>query len=54
MTELHRESWYAPGAQRQKLIEIIEHYQLELIESHVVTGRKPVSRAVQTSFDDEK
>ena len=54
MTELHRESWYAPGAQRQKLIEIIEHYQLELIESHVLTGRKPALRAAQTSFDDEE
>ena len=54
MTELYRESWYAPGAQRQKLVEIIEHYQLELIESRVLTGRKPVSRAVQTSFDNEE
>jgi hypothetical protein len=50
MTELSRESWYAPGTQRQRLVDIIQHYQLELIESHVVTGRKPVTRAVQTTF----
>jgi hypothetical protein len=53
MTELHRENWYAPGAQRQKLVEIMQHYQLELIESQVVAGRKPASRAVQTSFPKE-
>jgi hypothetical protein len=50
MTELNRECWYAPGALRQKLLEIVEHYQLELIESHVVAGRKPAGRAAQTSF----
>jgi RES domain len=50
MTELGRESWYAPGPQRGRLVEIIQHYQLELIESHVVAGRKPVSRAVQTNL----
>ena len=47
MIELNRESWYAPGAPRQKLVEIVEHYELELIESRVVTGRKPASRAAQ-------
>jgi hypothetical protein len=48
-TELTRESWYAPGLQRQKLVEIVEHYELELIESHIIPGRKP-ARAAQTSF----
>jgi hypothetical protein len=53
MTELNRESWYATGAQRRRLVEIIQHYDLALIESHVVSGRKPVSRAAQTSFAEE-
>jgi hypothetical protein len=54
MTELSRESWYAPGSLRQKLVEIIEHYEFELIESRVVVGRKPVMRAAQTSFIPEE
>jgi hypothetical protein len=54
MTELSRESWYAPGSLRQKLVEIIEHYEFELIESQVVVGRKPVMRAAQTSFIPEE
>lgn len=53
MTELNRQSWYAPGAQREKLVEIVQHYQLELIESHMIPGRKPVSRAAQTSFEKD-
>jgi hypothetical protein len=53
MTELTRESWYATGPQRQRLVEIVQHYELALIESHVIPGRKPVSRAAQTSFTDE-
>jgi hypothetical protein len=52
MIELKRESWYAPGAQRRKLVEIVEHYRLELIESHVLSGRKPASRAAQPSLWD--
>jgi hypothetical protein len=50
MIELNRESWYAPGAQREKLVEIVEHYELELIESQILQGRKPVSRVVQGSL----
>jgi hypothetical protein len=50
MTELSRESWYAPGAQRQKLVEIVEHYELELIESQFFEGRKPAARAAQGSL----
>jgi len=50
MTELNRESWYAPGALRQKLAEIVEHYQLELIENQVIARRKPVKRASQPSL----
>lgn len=49
-TELNRESWYAPGPLRQKLVEIIEHYQLELIESQIIERRKPASRAAQGSL----
>jgi hypothetical protein len=45
MTELSRESWYAPGAMRQRLIEIVGTYELALIESHVVAGRKPAASA---------
>jgi hypothetical protein len=54
MTELNRGSWYAPGALRHKLVEIVEHYQLELIESHVVARRKPAARAAQRSFIEDK
>ncbi len=50
MIELNRESWYAPSALRQKLVEIVEHYELELIESQIIEGRKPASRAVQGSL----
>jgi hypothetical protein len=36
LVELSRQSWYAPGPQRRLLVEIIEHYKLDLIESHSV------------------
>ena len=42
--EMSRRSWYAPGPQRQLLVRIAEHYQVELIEDHVVTPRKPAIR----------
>jgi hypothetical protein len=42
LQELARQSWYAPGAQYRLLTEIVEHYQLDLIENHYVVGRKPV------------
>jgi hypothetical protein len=45
--ELSRQSWYAAGAQRQLLAEIIEHYRLDLIENHVVVGRMPPASAGQ-------
>jgi hypothetical protein len=53
MTELNRESWYATGPQRQRLVDIIHHYELALIESHVIPRRKRVSRAAQISFTEE-
>jgi hypothetical protein len=42
--EISRQSWYAPGLQRQLLVRIAEHYQIELIEDHVITPRKPATR----------
>jgi hypothetical protein len=47
LVELNRQSWYAPGPQRRLLVEIIEHYKLDLIESHSVAPRKPPARARQ-------
>lgn len=47
LKELMRQSWYAPGAQRRLLAEIIEHYGLELIENQLVSPRKPAARARQ-------
>jgi hypothetical protein len=44
---LSRESWYAPGPMRHVLAELMEHYDLELIENRFVAPRKPVSRARQ-------
>ena len=50
--ELDRKSWYAPGAQRRLLAEIMELYNLELIENQFVPSRKPAARevAIQQSF----
>ena len=47
LVELSRQSWYAPGPQRRLLVEIIEHYKLDLIESHSVAPRKPPAKARQ-------
>lgn len=47
LKELMRQSWYAPGPQRHLLAEIFEHYRFELIETHVVTPRKPAAMARQ-------
>ena len=40
---LKRESWYAPGPMRRMLAELMEHYQLELIENRLVAPRKSAS-----------
>lgn len=45
LVELSRQTWYAPGARRNLLAQIAEHYQIELIENHFVVRRKPVSSA---------
>jgi RES domain len=47
LKELSRQSWYAPGPQRHLLAQVVEHYDLELIENHFVVARKPVSKARQ-------
>jgi hypothetical protein len=47
LVELSRQSWYAPGPRRRLLVEIIEHYKLDLIESHSVAPRKPPAKARQ-------
>jgi hypothetical protein len=43
LVELNRQRWYAHGPQRQLLAEIVEHYQLEIIETEVIPPRKPIS-----------
>jgi hypothetical protein len=47
LRELMRQSWYATGSQRARLVEIVEHYRIELIENHVVVSRKPATSARQ-------
>jgi hypothetical protein len=42
---LDRQSWYAPGAQRDLLGKIAGHYEIELIETRLVTPRKPIGTA---------
>lgn len=45
LVELDRQSWYAPGAQRELLGKIAEHYEIELIETRLVAPRKPIGTA---------
>jgi RES domain len=47
MVELSRQSWYAHGAQRILLAEIVEHYGIQLIENQYATSRKPVASVRQ-------
>jgi len=54
MVELSRQSWYAPGAQRHLLAELLDHYSLELIETRFVVPRKPASRARQHKLFPEE
>ncbi|HYL78549.1 MAG TPA: RES family NAD+ phosphorylase [Bryobacteraceae bacterium] len=51
-TELSRNSWYDTGKMRFLLAEIMEHYQMELIENHFVSRRKPAARVVQQRLID--
>lgn len=44
LVELDRQIWYAPGPQRALLVEIAEHYKIELIENEFVASRKPAIR----------
>jgi hypothetical protein len=53
MTELKRQSWYAPGQQRTLLTDVVEHYGIELIENQFVPRRKPAARAIQDSIFEE-
>jgi len=50
LTELDRQSWYAPGAQRIRLAEIAEHYGIQLIENQYAVSRKPAARVRQEGF----
>jgi hypothetical protein len=50
LTELSRQSWYAPGAQRILLAEIAEHYSIQLIENQYAVSRKPAARVRQEGF----
>ena len=52
LIELERQSWYASGPQRLLLAQIIEHYRIELIESHYVAPRKPVGSQIQEVFPE--
>jgi hypothetical protein len=47
LVELDRQTWYATGKVRYLLAEIIDHYDLAVIEEKVLPPRKPTSRAVQ-------
>ena len=40
--ELDRQSWYAPGPQRELFGRIAEHYKIELIENRLIAPRKPI------------
>lgn len=52
LIELNRQSWYAPGPLRMTLAQIMDHYNLELIENRFVPRRKPAARVVQDEFWD--
>jgi hypothetical protein len=43
LTELGRQTWYAPGPQRRLLARIAEHYKIELVETRFIAPRKPIS-----------
>jgi hypothetical protein len=47
LVELDRQTWYATGRLRYLLAEIIDHYDLAVIEERVIPPRKPTSSAVQ-------
>jgi hypothetical protein len=50
LVELSRQSWYAHGQQRVLLVEIIEHYKIELVETSYRVSKKPPTRARQGGF----
>ena len=49
---LRRETWYASGQMRSRLVDLVEHYKLELIENRFVSPRKPVTPARQPRLFD--
>jgi hypothetical protein len=48
LVELNRRAWYEPGPQRKILVEIVEHYDLQIIETELVVPRKPIVGASPT------
>jgi len=53
LIELNRQSWYAPGKLRAALAGIMDHYELQLIETQFIPQRKPAVRVVQTRMFPE-
>jgi len=47
LVELNRQTWYAPGPQRELLAKIAEHYKGELIEDRFIAPKKPVVPVAQ-------
>jgi len=47
LIELSRRGWYDTGTMRRLLADIMEDYQMELIENRLVPGRKPAARSLQ-------
>ena len=47
LIELRRQSWFAPGRLRVELAKIMDHYELQLIETHFAARPKPATKIVQ-------
>jgi hypothetical protein len=43
LVELARQTWYAPGSQRELLARIADHYKIEIIENRLVAPKKPIA-----------
>ena len=54
LIELNRQSWYAPGKLRTALAGILDHYEIQLIETQFTVQRKPPTRAVQPGMFPDK
>jgi hypothetical protein len=53
LVELERDGWYAPGAKRELLGNIMEHYNVQLIENRVIAPKKPISAVGQPGLPYE-